>query len=302
MRPASWVLPALCLVFSSATLGCNLSSRQPRAVSSAGDGSYAHDYPAQLEATVKKYEAHQGDIKQAAGHMPGFPDQLKDVKKDRALLIYTRADEAGRSQGYVERAREADQVSAFFEQEKDELNKKIGGSVAFAAKQKGCSADVYGVTSHALSEAVTKQIEKRMHDRNEAHEVIERYRTELGKANVAALEKQVDEVSAASFYLYIEAPELREQARSMAGEGDQIKRTADDYIAREKAFQGEPGRTAEDKKASEERAAAMGRSKAAVDAAVQRARQALEAAAQREQDARREYEDALARLKEKLKK
>lgn len=295
-----WALP-VGLLLLLAPVGC-AGPRGPQAASSANSTTYAQAYPTRLDDALKKAEAHQNEVQQVSSTIASFPDQLKDPKKDRVLEIVQRADESGRSQSYVDTMREAEHVTLFFAEEKDELNKKIGGEVAFAAKQKGCNVDLYGATGHATGEAINKQIEKRLREHNEAHLLIERYRTELGKANATLLEKQADDISWVSYLVYIEAPESRNSIQAMVSEGEQVKRTADDAISRERAYQGEPGRTAEDKRASDARIANLTKSKAAIDPLLPRARQYLEASERRNQELRKLYEDVLGKVKDKLKR
>lgn len=281
-------------------LGC-LSQKNPSVVvSSSGEPGYAARYPDELDGMLGKVDERQREARQATARFASYPDQLKDVKKDQALAVVERADEAGRSYAYVERAREAEQVQAFFRGEKEEINKKVGGAVQYAAKQKGASIDVYGTVGHSLGEAIDKQIEKRLRERNEAHAVIERYRVSLGKANAAALEKQADEISHASYILHVEAVTQKQLLEGMINEAPTVKKTADSFIQREKAFQAEAGRTDPEKKASEERIATMTRSKERIDASVEKARQALPNIDQQLKANQKEYADALAALKAKL--
>ena len=55
------------------------------------------------------------------------------------------------------RLEETERVARFFEEEKGELEKKVGGAAQYAVKQKNCDVDVYGTTNGALGKAVQKQ-------------------------------------------------------------------------------------------------------------------------------------------------
>src|SRR6202044_387183 len=100
----------------------------------------------------------------------------------------------GHSYAYVDRLRKVQATASFFETEKDELNKKLVGSVAYTAKKKGCDESIAGAAPPALKDAVEKQLEKELHEASEAQQLVERYHAELGKENAAALEKQADDI------------------------------------------------------------------------------------------------------------
>lgn len=291
------------LTLSAAVVLGGCVQQKPAGVvaSSSGEPNYALRYPDELESSLRRAEDRLKESRQLSGRLASFPEMVKEAKKEQALAVVERADEAGRSYAYVERAREAEQVQAFFKEEKDEINKKVGGAVQFAVKPKGASFDAFGVVSHSLGEAIEKQSEKRLRERNEAHAIIERYRASLSKNAATNLEKLADEVSLASYICFVEAPSQRQIAQGMVGEAPTVKRTADDFIQKEKAFQAEAGRTAPEKKASEERIAAMIKSRDRVDAAVEKAKQALPGIDQQIKDTQREHNEAVASLKSRLK-
>jgi molybdopterin-biosynthesis enzyme MoeA-like protein len=300
MRASQFILAAW--LAAPLAAGCARPNRGPEIASSAGEANYAQTFPTELQATVSRFDERQRDGRRLGAAFSTYPDQLKDPNKAQVLAIIESADQAGRGQGYAERMREQEDVAAFFESEKDEINKKVGGAAAFAAKQKGCTADVYGPVSHSLKEAVDKQLEKRLRERNEAQALIERNRTSLGKQNAAALEKQADEISRASYLVYVDLIDKRNRAQRMLEEADRVKRTADDFIEKERAFQAEAGRADGDKKASEERIAAMTRSKASIDQAAEKAKAALPEMDKQIKASQKEYEGALDGLKGKFKK
>jgi hypothetical protein len=193
-------------------------------------------------------------------------------------------------------------ASAFFDAEKDEINRKVAGSVAFAAKKKGCDEGIAGAAPAALKDVVEKQLEKELHDGSEAQQVVDRYRGELGKENAATLEKQADDISLASYLVHIAIVEDKLRIVRMAAEADQIKKTADDSIAAERDAQASNKKMSDaDKKASEARISEMNKSKASIDAAVQQAQAVLPNLEDEIKKIQKEYDDALAALRSKIK-
>jgi len=102
---------AAILSLSSLLLGAGCAPQHPPSAvaSSSGEPGYAARYPEEVEALTRRLDERQQELKKLDAGFSSYPDQLKDVKKELALEVIERADEAGRSHAYVERLREADQ-------------------------------------------------------------------------------------------------------------------------------------------------------------------------------------------------
>ncbi len=214
--------------------------------------------------------------------------------------VVNRADEAGRSAAYVDARHDFEDTRDFFTQEREEITRKVAGSAQYVIKKKEssqCDVDVSGAVSSSLKDAVDKQLEKRLRAHNDAHLLIDRYRESMGKANAAALEKQADDISSASYSTFIRSIELKVRATRLLDEANQIKKTLDQSIADERAFQAEPGRKEGDKKASNERIAKMEDGKVRIEAAVPQLQALAKEIDQRSQAMNKEYADALEALK-----
>ena len=154
---------------------CSAPKPEPEYASSANHSHYARDYPEKLNAVTADFSARRAEARKILGELGGYPGKLKDPSWAHVLEIVERADEDGRSHAYVGRLRRVEGASAFFETEKDEINKKVGGSVAYTAKKKGCDEAVAGAAAPALKDAVEKQLEKELHEASEAQQLIERF-------------------------------------------------------------------------------------------------------------------------------
>lgn len=290
---------ALCAL--PALAACSQPKPEPEIVSSAPHGGYARSYPADLSAAIKGWNEHRADARKGMTEWNGYPSKLKDPSWPHVLEVMERADEDGRGWQYVDRVRRVEGVLAFWEAEKDEINKKVVGSVSYVAKKKSCDVEVAGAAPPALKDAVEKQLEKELRDASEGHQLIERYRGELGKENAATLEKQADDLSHVSYLVHIAIVEDKLRITRMVTEAEQIKRTADETIAAERAFQAGKKVTDAEKKASEQRIADMNKSKAAVDSAVQQAQNIVPGLEDEVKKIQKEYDDAFEALKSKLK-
>jgi hypothetical protein len=292
------------LALGAGSAACSQQKPEPQVASSADQASYAVDYPQDLDAATTNFAARQDDVKAATGRFDGYADQLKDPKSiPVAIEVVDAADASGKSWAYVERSRELEGVSGFFDAEGKDIAGRVAGAANYAGKEKSCDPSVGGAAAGAIKPAVGKSIEKRLRDRNEAFAVIERYKSSLPKADVAVLEKLADDVARASYLAHVELVEHKNRVRRMAGEASSVKKTLDGRIKFEQQWQAEAGRSDADKKASNERIEAANKAKAQVDASVQKANDADQKGAmdQAVKDAQKSYDDALASLEKKLK-
>ena len=249
---------------------CSTPKPEPEVASSSNLADYARDYPAKLDDLYSRFLDREREAKKLMTDFASYPDQLKTPDWSKVGTIYARADEAGRSESYVERRREVVGAQTFFAEEKDELTRKVAGSAQYAVKKKQeCDVDVYGPTAYALKDAFEKQLEKRLRARNEGQALIEKNRDVLGKENAATLEKQADDISLASYLVNIEVVELKVEASRTLAEIDQVKATLDRAQTEEASLAREPGRSPEAKKASDARTALLLASSRHVDAAAQ---------------------------------
>lgn len=292
---------AIALAVAAAATGC-APKIEPEIASAAGEPMYAAEYPAELQRATEGITAAESKIKELSGKFAGYPDALKSPPWAKVREIADKADASGRAYAYVEARREVDGARAFFDAERDELVRKVAGAAHVAAKSKGCDADVSGAVAHSLKDNVEKRLVKRLREHSEAHVFIDRNQTALGKDNVEKLNEQADEIAAASYLAHVVIVEHKVRLRRLIEEGETIKATLDAAVRAEQAYQAESGRTAAEKKASEDRAEAMRKAAATVDSTVLQAKSASENADQRVQAAQKVYTDAFSKLKDDLAK
>ena len=119
-------------------LGCNQrEAPEPQIASSAGESGYAARFPSELSAARGELQTDESNLNMLTGKFPSYPAELDKPDWNRVLTVVDKADQAGRSESYVSRAGETQVVQRFFDEEKDEINKKAGGAAQYAAIQKG---------------------------------------------------------------------------------------------------------------------------------------------------------------------
>ena len=291
----------LAAVLSSTGLwACGAPKIEPVVASSAHEASYAVTYPQDIDDVGSDFKNSQTAARKILSSFFEYPKKLKDPNGVWVAKIVDRADAAGRSAGYVERMHKVEASASFFGAEKKEIAGKVAGNAQYAVKQKKCDVDVSGTIVATLDDAYGDQLEKRLRERNEAFTVIDRYRDAMPKEDVPILESQADDIAYASYVVSIELVETKLKLRRMIADADAIPKTADGYIAEEKAFQAETGRSDAEKKKSDERILGMEKSKALVQQSSERAKM-LSGEMDKEIAAiQKEYADALKELKGQL--
>lgn len=291
---ATWlaVTCAACI----ATTGCAQQLPEPNIASSASEPAYAATYPGRLEAIAKRVDDDESTARTLQGRYLGYADQLDNPAWDVVLTIVRAAHAAGRSQGYVEARRSFAASRAFFEEEGPELTKKVAGTAQYVVKDKGCNVDVTGPITHALKEGIDKQSEKRLRSANEAQRIVEEYRDTLGKKNVAALEKQADEIAEVSYLIDVDIVEQKIALRRMLGDAEQVKKTIPDALVAERAFQSSAGRTDAEKQASHQRIEALNKAQGDLERQIAAARKLDQAIEQRIEAARKAHQESFQKF------
>jgi chromosome segregation ATPase len=282
-------------------LACSNQKPEPLYGSSAGQPSYAERYPERLGGTRGEYVEKESKAARLQSEFATYPEELSDPQWDHVEQVVVLADEAGQSGAYVQRLEENERVEAFFDEEKDELNKKVGGAAQYAAKQKNCDIDAYGATTHALEKAVEKQLEERLREHNEAHLYIDEHEEELGKPNIDKLKKQADDISYASYVAHVAGKQAKAELEEMIGEASQVESTLDKTIEDAQKVQNDEKASERRKKRAAERLERAQTAKNRIKSEVEQAQSALKELDQKIQQAEAAYDKALDELKQKIK-
>ena len=191
-------------------------------------------------------------------------------------------------------------LAAFYEEEKPELHKKVGGAAQYQAKEKGCDADVYGSANYALDKGIEKSLEDRTHEHSEAHAHIAMHQTKLGKANVETLEKQADHIALTSYVAHVGLVRKKNQLDQLLADASGVESTLNDRIEELKAEPADEKAPAAEKKAREDELAALEEAKTTLGQELEPARKQAETMEQRITEAKKKYADALKQLKDTL--
>jgi hypothetical protein len=220
---------------------------------SSSQGSFAAKYPEKMARASSQLRARETKAREETSKMLALPDKLKDTDWDLVEKIVDASDKAGKDGGYAAQAREQEQVQTFFDEEREEIVKKVGGSVQYAAKQKGCEADAWGAVSTSLKDSIEERMRERLRDGNDAFILIERHQDKLGKKNIPALEEGADGIAMASYVVHVEMPEGKAKLEAIRSGTSSAKSALEDAIEEEKEFQAKGSPSPEEAKSSDAR-------------------------------------------------
>ena len=286
----------------AALCGCSQPKPEPELASSAGEASYAQEYPAALESEVSAFGKGQVELDRLAQGFQKYPDELEgDVRWDRVAEVLEQADRVGRNRAYHDSVHDLTAVRQFYVEEHDPLTKKLAGSVQYVAKEKGCEADVGSAAAGALDKATDERREERLRKANDAQRLVERYREALGKKNAPILERQANEVSRASYLVRIELVEHKVRLKAMIEEADAVRATVAAAIEAERGYQSEAGRSDKDKEASHVRVVAMQKAQSRLEASLENAKHTTADMEQRIAESQKKYDDAFKQLLDAVK-
>ncbi|GMV12458.1 MAG: hypothetical protein HS104_15935 [Polyangiaceae bacterium] len=279
--------------------GCQKNENTAITAPSSDQPGYAARYPDQLAKVRGRYSEQEGRARRAMGTFAQFPGELDKPSWADVLKVYEAADAAGKSAEYVERLHESNAVADFFTEEKEEINKKVGGAAQYTAKQKGCTVDLYGTTTTALEKSVEKQLEKRLRERNEAHRYIDDHEDSIGKPNREKLEKQADEISLTSYLVKVAGEETKRELTELVAEAEDVKSTLERTITESKEAAADAKRSDNEKKKAQTRLEAAEKAKGRIEQETQEAQKLLEEIDKRNQALKDEYDKAFEDLKKK---
>ncbi len=287
---------------STAALGCAHQAPGPVIASSAGQEGYAARYPDELSQARERFTLEEAKVRELTLKFSDYPGQLDKPDWNGVLVVVQSADQAGGSSAYVSRAREVENVRSFFKDEKEEIEKKVGGAANYSAKQKGCDVDAYSPTVHALETSMDKQLEKRMREHNEAQSYIEAHEDTLGKQNTDKLEQQADEIAMASYLARVGVVETKLELTKLIEDASTVGSTLDRSIKAEQDTIADAKSSDSTKKAAQARLDADQAAKGRLDAEVQQSKQAVQALEDRIKKLQSDYDQALSGLVEAIKK
>lgn len=264
-------------------------------VAGAGDQvSYAARYPDELDALNKQLQTSEQDARAAMDSWDKMPGEVSGAQKLDVRRMVDKADAAGKSAGYVGERRKMDDVRAFYTEEKDEIGKKVAGTVEYAAQQKGCeNKDLGGAAVFGVKEAIDKRIEKRLRESNEAQVELEEHKSETDKATAERLEKRLDEIANTSYLVHVGVVDTRNKLEERRADAGKVKSTLDKAIERGKQGKGE---------GSAKRVAELEKKRASIDALDEQAKSNLQGVDERIKTLQKDYDEKLKALKDKLPK
>ncbi|NUP07409.1 MAG: hypothetical protein HOW73_15270 [Polyangiaceae bacterium] len=285
-----------------ASTGCEEEAKSPYDVA-VDQRSTGLAIPDRVNRITQRVRDKEEKAKTLIAAMPTSADKVADPTDWEVVVeVVDAADAAGKDGAYGLEMREIQIAQDFFEDEKEEINKKVGGAVDYAAKQKGCEVDAWGAVSGGFKKAMEERVDERLKKYNDAFLVIERNEESLGKKNIPTLEQMAKDIAEASWTVHYVMPQAKLELESMAAAAAdaraEIKRTIEEENAGPK--QGAKT-TPEMDKRKQERIKFAEAQLVKADQAEEAAKKNLEDLEQRSTDLKTSYDEALTKLKDALK-
>lgn len=274
---------------------------EPTIDSSAKEVGYAAAYPSLLEANRKQLVEDKTRATELTTQLR--EREVKSTASGELLVdIVERADAAGRSSSFVSAQREARAFRTFWEEERGPISARVSAAAQKQITEGGCKdVEVSGATSYALKDGFDKQLEKRVREHNDAQQLIDQNRGALGPAGYNELQKLADDIAYASYLVNVALIDDKNNIDRMLGERRSVSSTLEDSIEDERRFQGDAGRSKEERRASDERIAQLEKSKGTLDAASADAENEVKELEQTIRQAQSDYDAAFDALRDRLK-
>jgi hypothetical protein len=295
-------MTVLGLVIALTSAACSSSTpKGPEVASAADQSSYAETYPSRIESLTKELDDQETEARAIIASWEKIPAETGNTKDLDVRTLFEKADAAGKSSGYASERRDMNRVKAFFADEKDEIGRRVAGTVDHAAQQKGCEAkELGGAAAYGVKEAIDKRIEHRLRGSNEAQVMLDEEGPRVDKAVEDKLEKQLDDVATASFLVHVGFADTRRELAERRGDASKVQSTLDDAIKAENERAADSKRPEASKKVVKARLADLQKQRAAMDGVVTKANQSLETAEKRGKALEKEYDEKFKALLERL--
>jgi hypothetical protein len=280
--------------------GCNNQNKPVEAASATNQASYAEAYPEKVQSSTEAVAIAETETKTTIGEFPSYPEQVKKTDYTEVKKVVELADEAGKSKSYADAAEENAKVAEFFAEEKDPLNRQVGGSSRYSSKEKGATDEVADAGASGaifgLDKGVTKQLEERSKKSSDAQRYIEDHEESLGKANQETLSKQAEAISRASYLVYVAGPKEKARLEALVSEAGSVKSTLEKKIEEQKQIDADAGASPKQKKTAKARLATYEEALGKVDGVEAQAKEALKDIEKRHQELKDAYEQAFKEL------
>lgn len=291
----------LCVAFLSlcSLVGCENDAKSPYDIE-VTQRSSALSIPKRVDRANKSIRGHETKAKEKIATIPTSADKIADTDWNIVLEIVDASDDAGKDGAYAAEMRDLEIAQAFFDEEKDDFTKKIGGSVQAAAK--GCEVDAWGAVSSGMKRAMTEAVEDRLKENNDAFLIIDRNKDALGKKNIAALETMASDIADASYTVNVAMPNAKQELEDMIAASGSARSEIKKYIDEENAPPREGAKTsAESEKSKKDRLKIAEERLTLLDAAEADAKANLADLEQRTKDLQKSYDNAISALKDAIK-
>ncbi len=259
-------------------LGCEKNTPPPLMGSSAGQSVYAVSFPDKLGALRGEFSAKENRIGQLKGEISTFPEGLETKNWEHVIELYKLAEQDGRTENFGERYDQNEQISTFFEEEKEKLTQSVAGNVGYVAKQKECKDpnEIAGTAVVSMKKSVDKQLTERLRSHGEAQIYLLSHSEAIGTKATEKLRDQIDTLSELSYLAHVGLERTRRRLQSMLEQSSEIRSTLERVTEKADQLVADQGQPEGDRKAAEVRAKLARSSLAELDSEISQAQSVSE--------------------------
>ncbi|MCU0660866.1 MAG: hypothetical protein MUC50_00900 [Myxococcota bacterium] len=304
----TWAIVALCLL-TGAGVACQKQPKGPTIETSSSSSEYALIYPDEVRNSSAKFDTLSEEAKNNTATLASYSGAPEIEGKLFAADVLESASNEGRSEVYVSAAQEDEAVERFFEDERDDLTRRVSGSVqASLAKQSGEpkpeSGDntVSGAVSYGLKEGVKKSLENRLRERSDAAMLIESNKEALGKKGAEALQAQADMVAHTAYLVEVALPELKLKLLRLSEQAKDVQNTLDEELEGLSELLEDSALSKEERASLEARKALVMEARQQLDGALRGVTKTEESMQKTIDELQKSYEDTMEALLRDLRK
>lgn len=218
----------------------------PGLASSASSLTYASEWTERVKSASGRYEQRVEQIRIEIEGIPTYHESLEDPDWAGVASIINAADSAGRSVAMVEALDEARHVIEFLDKNQRPITWRINSNVKAALEKRKCKCNWEGGRyGQIVADTARRNLDKRRRELNEAFRLLENEVHGESEANGKALESQIEAISGASYFVNVEAFDLRDRLDILLDDQRRVRRTLDAALEEERqdleAYEGRKG-------------------------------------------------------------
>ena len=207
----------------------------PELTTSSSSLRYALEWSDRMKSVSGRYEQRVEQVRIEVEAIPSYYELLEDPDWTGVAEIIESADESGHSVAMVEALDEARHVSEFLDKNQRPITWRINSNVKAALEKRKCKCEGEGGRyGQIVADTARRSLDKRRRELNDAYRLLENEVHGVNAKNTDALAAQIEAISGASYFVYVEAFDLRDRLDVLLDDHRRVRRTLDKALESER--------------------------------------------------------------------